>query len=210
MPLLKSPTLTLARLAANRRNALKSTGPRTAAGKRRAALNAPSRDLCPQEPCGRAQRNLPGLLLPPCRFGTTAGTGDEPSQTNPRGLTCLLSIRYARKARNKPKHTNRHLINSLQPFLPRFRRKMYGLLVPYCGLAAAAPHWSPPKPGRALPANPRCLLESTDSSGDSTLLRFPIWAAHPAILRQAGKRGSADLICRSAVRSRMPTREPQT
>ncbi len=49
MPLLESPTLTPARLAANRRNALKSTGPRTAAGKRRAALNALSRNLCPQE-----------------------------------------------------------------------------------------------------------------------------------------------------------------
>ncbi len=49
MPLLKSPTLTPARLAANRRNALKSTGPKTAAGKRRVALNALSRDLCPQE-----------------------------------------------------------------------------------------------------------------------------------------------------------------
>jgi hypothetical protein len=49
MPLVKSPTLTPARLAANRLNALKSTGPRTAAGKRRSALNALSRDLCPQE-----------------------------------------------------------------------------------------------------------------------------------------------------------------
>ncbi len=39
----------LLRIAANRRNALKSTGPRTPAGKRRAALNALSRDLCPQE-----------------------------------------------------------------------------------------------------------------------------------------------------------------
>ncbi len=37
------------RIAANRRNALKSTGPRTPAGKRRSALNALRRDLCPQE-----------------------------------------------------------------------------------------------------------------------------------------------------------------
>jgi hypothetical protein len=49
MSLLKSTTLTPARLAANRRNALKSTGPKTAAGKRRVALNPLSRDLCPQE-----------------------------------------------------------------------------------------------------------------------------------------------------------------
>jgi hypothetical protein len=36
-------------VAANRRNALKSTGPRTAAGKRRVALNARRRGLCPEE-----------------------------------------------------------------------------------------------------------------------------------------------------------------
>jgi hypothetical protein len=37
------------RIAANRRNALKSTGPRTVAGKRRVALNARRRDLCSEE-----------------------------------------------------------------------------------------------------------------------------------------------------------------
>ncbi len=37
------------RIAANRRNALKSTGPRTAAGKRRVALNARRRGLCSEE-----------------------------------------------------------------------------------------------------------------------------------------------------------------
>ncbi len=39
MSLRKPPTLTPARLAANRRNALKSTGPRTARGKAQARLN---------------------------------------------------------------------------------------------------------------------------------------------------------------------------
>jgi len=43
------PVLTPARLAANRRNAQKSTGPRTAAGKRRAALNSRRRGLVPPE-----------------------------------------------------------------------------------------------------------------------------------------------------------------
>ena len=38
-----------ARLAANRRNAQKSTGPRTAAGRRRVALNARRRDLISEE-----------------------------------------------------------------------------------------------------------------------------------------------------------------
>jgi hypothetical protein len=40
MSLRKSPTMTPARLAANRLNALKSTGPRTARGKAQSRLNA--------------------------------------------------------------------------------------------------------------------------------------------------------------------------
>ena len=43
------PVSSPARLAANRRNAQKSTGPRTAAGKRRAALNSQRRGLAPPE-----------------------------------------------------------------------------------------------------------------------------------------------------------------
>ena len=39
MSLVKSPTMTPAKLAANRRNARKSTGPRTARGKAQARLN---------------------------------------------------------------------------------------------------------------------------------------------------------------------------
>ncbi len=45
----KSSATSPAKIAANRRNALKSTGPRTAAGKRRAMLNAINRDVCPEE-----------------------------------------------------------------------------------------------------------------------------------------------------------------
>jgi hypothetical protein len=40
MPLVKSPTLSLAKLAANRANARKSTGPRSPRGKARVALNS--------------------------------------------------------------------------------------------------------------------------------------------------------------------------
>jgi hypothetical protein len=47
MSLLKPPSAL--RIAANRRNALKSTGPRTAAGKRRVALNTRSHALIPEE-----------------------------------------------------------------------------------------------------------------------------------------------------------------
>ena len=49
------------KIAANRRNALKSTGPRTAAGKRRPAVNTRSRDLIPEElsaNCWRAAKTL--------------------------------------------------------------------------------------------------------------------------------------------------------
>jgi hypothetical protein len=38
---------------------------------------------------------------------------------------------------------------------------------------------------RALPPNPRCPLESTDSSGDSTLLQIPIWASARRQTRRA-------------------------
>jgi len=47
MSLLKPPSAL--KIAANRRNALKSTGPKTAAGKRRVALNTRRRDLIPEE-----------------------------------------------------------------------------------------------------------------------------------------------------------------
>ena len=43
------PALSAARLAANRRNARKSTGPKTKAGKRRVALNARRLDFAPPE-----------------------------------------------------------------------------------------------------------------------------------------------------------------
>jgi len=49
MDLPKRRTLTAARLAANRRNALKSTGPKTAAGKRRVSLNTLRAGLCSPE-----------------------------------------------------------------------------------------------------------------------------------------------------------------
>ena len=41
---------------------------------------------------------------------------------------------------------------------------------------------------RALPPSPRCPLVSVDSSGDSTLLRFPVWAAE-LVTAWVGSRG---------------------
>jgi hypothetical protein len=87
--------------------------------------------------CGNGLRRF--ALLPHSRFETTAGRGDEQSQTNPRGLTCLLSVRYAKNAENKPMDINRYVINSLQPFLARFRGKMNGLHLPIAD-------WGPGRP----------------------------------------------------------------
>ncbi len=46
--LVKSFVMTPAKLAANRRNARKSAGPRTRVGKHRAAVNGRTRSLCPK------------------------------------------------------------------------------------------------------------------------------------------------------------------
>ena len=80
------------KIAANRRNALKSTGPKTAAGKRRVALNTRSRDLVPEElerqllargegpagfppPAPRFDRHLPPRR--PCGTGRRASHSAE-------------------------------------------------------------------------------------------------------------------------------------
>ena len=69
MSLRKSPTMTPARLEANRRNAQKSTGPRTARGKAQSRMNG----LRTGE-YSRVYRNLWINLLdaPPCSVGKTA------------------------------------------------------------------------------------------------------------------------------------------
>jgi len=82
MPLGKSPSPL--RIAASR-NALKSTGRRTAAGKRRVALNTRSRDLIPEElerqllargeeprDFRRLHRDLVAIFHPEERNGTEA------------------------------------------------------------------------------------------------------------------------------------------
>jgi len=73
------------KIAANRRNALKSTGPKTAAGKRRVALNTRKRGLIPEElerqllargedprDFRRLQRDLIALFHPEDRLGADA------------------------------------------------------------------------------------------------------------------------------------------
>src|SRR5271157_148068 len=85
MSLRKSPILTPARLAANRRNALKSTGPRTAAGKAWSRLNGLRsglrslayqeflRALVEAEPCGIER--VARTALTPEQASRNGGTG---------------------------------------------------------------------------------------------------------------------------------------
>jgi hypothetical protein len=81
MSLRKSPILTPARLAANRRSALKSTGPRTDAGKAWSRLNGlRSGSRSP------AYRKLLLALLdaPPCGIDQVARTALTPEQADHR------------------------------------------------------------------------------------------------------------------------------
>jgi len=69
MSLRKSPTMTPARLEANRRNSKKSTGPRTARGKAQSRLNA----LRDGSRSALRENVLMALLdAPPCRVGEVA------------------------------------------------------------------------------------------------------------------------------------------
>jgi len=77
MSLRKSPALTLDRIAANRRNAQKSTGPRTARGKAYSRLNPlKSGSYLPH------YRSLPraSLIAPPCAVDETARAVLTPEQ----------------------------------------------------------------------------------------------------------------------------------
>ena len=79
MSLRKPPTLTPARLAANRRNAQQSTGPRTAGGKARSRLNGLIHGYR-----SKAYRGLWKALLeaPPCRIDETAAACLTPEQAS--------------------------------------------------------------------------------------------------------------------------------
>ena len=77
MSLRKSPTMTPARLEANRRNALKSTGPRTARGKAQSRMNGLREGWD-----SRFYLNLVRALLeaPPCAVDETARAMLTPEQ----------------------------------------------------------------------------------------------------------------------------------
>lgn len=104
-------TVTPARLAANRRSALKSTGPRTEAGKRRSSLNALGRGS------GSKAMNLFWNVLAMAPVGEVLQTADRLMASEQR-LQCQDLLRIFRsprdvrdeirltKNRNRPKRGN--------------------------------------------------------------------------------------------------------
>ena len=86
------------RIAANRRNALKSTGPKTSAGKRRAALNARCQGVCPQDVAQelRARGEDPRDF---CRLHLDLIAIFRPTDPSATQAVELLAITWWKKAR---------------------------------------------------------------------------------------------------------------
>jgi hypothetical protein len=180
MSLVKSPILTAAKLAANRSNACRSTGPRSTAGKRRVRLNGLKHGL--------RSRSFAKTVIRSARDKERFGRGVlllrlafVPAGTGAASLVERLSrMMWTRGRTAGPR--------GRQPYfsLTNMERRLLAQVVRVCSW------WHADEAiyaiGRALPPNPRCPLESIDSSGDSTLLQIQMPLAHPAILRQAGKR----------------------
>ncbi len=166
MPLVKSPILTPAKLAANRSNACRSTGPRSTAGKRRVRLNGLKH--------GPRSRSFAETVIRSAREKERFGRGVV--------LLRLAFVPAGSGAASLVERVSRLMWTRGRTAGPRGRQPYFSLtnmeralLAPVAQVCA---WWYADEAiYRALPANPRCPLESTDSSGDSALLRFPIWAA---------------------------------
>ncbi len=180
MPLVKSPILTPAKLAANRSNACRSTGPRSTAGKRRVRLNSLKHGL--------RSRSFAETVISSARDKEQFGRGVV--------LLRLAFVPAGSGAASLVERVSRLMWTRGRTAGPRGRQPYFSLTnmerVLLAQVAQICAWWYADEATyaiwRALPPNPRCPLESTDSSGDSTLLQIPMPPAHPAILRQAGKR----------------------
>ncbi len=180
MPLVKSPILTPAKLAANRSNACRSTGPRSTVGKHRVRLNGLKHGLRSRS----FAETVIGTTRDQVQFGRRVvllRLAFVPAGSGAASLVERLSrMMWTRGRTAGPR--------GRQPYfsLTNLERTLLAQVVRVCAWwyadEASYAIW------RALPPNPRCLLESTDSPGDSALLQIPMPPAHPAILRQAGKR----------------------
>ncbi len=180
MPLVKSPILTPAKLAANRSNACRSTGPRSTAGKRRVRLNGLKHGL--------RSRSFAETVIRSARDKEQFGRGVV--------LLRLAFVPAGSGAASLVERVSRLMWTRGRTAGPRGRQPYFSLTnmerTLLARVAQVCAWWYADESSyaiwRALPPNPRCPLESTDSSGDSTLLQITMPSAHAAILRQAGRR----------------------
>ncbi len=176
MPLVKSPILTPAKLAANRSNACRAKGPRSAAGKRRVRLNSLKHGL--------RSRSFAETVIGSARDKDQFGRGVV--------LLRLAFVPAGSGAASLVERGSRMMWTRGRAAGPRGRQPCFSLtnmertlldkVVQVC-----AWWYADEAAYRALPANPRCPLESTDSPGENTPIADSD-AARPAILRQAAKR----------------------
>ncbi len=180
MSLIKSLALTPAKLAANRANARRSTGPRTPQVRQRTRLNALKHGLRSRS------------------FARTVVNSADDQKKFRQGMVMLrlalvpagsraikLTERLARMMWTRSRGAGP---NGRQPFFLCSRREL-ALLARvaqvcewwYADEAAYAPYVGEP-------TNPQCPLESTDSNPDGFLFPFPLrLAASPSRLRRIGK-----------------------
>jgi hypothetical protein len=172
-----SPRLTPAALAANRRNAQQSTGPRTPAGKRRARLNALKHGLCSRS------------------FAQTVISSGEDRAQFERGLTLLrLALVPAGRAAGRMAELLARMMWTRSRAARRGGRQPFFLLSPrekalMLRVVRVCQWWYADEGVyRRDTTNPECPLESADSSRNGALFPFQLPAVDPALLRRVGKR----------------------
>ena len=209
----KSSTTSPAKIAANRRNALKSTGPRTAAGKRRAMLNAVTRDVCPEEferqlrargenpwEFCRLHRDLIAIFRPQDRADVLATQSLAPKR---RGR------RRGKLASGSPpgQHTPRIWTRVWSGcFVYSSTRSASGMSGGITGwLRSWGVRWGLP-PTSAAASSPGCSSSAQNPAGESTLGSPP----EIVCLRNSGKRSSSAAWSGAKTRRRRQERVDET
>src|ERR1017187_1469670 len=124
MSLRKSPTMIPARLEANRRNARKSTGPRTAQGKSHSRLNSIREG---NRSAVRRDAVLAFLEAPPCSVEEVALAILTPAQTfHPLFADIVEIARWAEGGRVIPSNLSPVAANRKKKFPPFLRAKQIG------------------------------------------------------------------------------------
>ncbi len=178
MSLIKSLALTPAKLAANRANARRSTGPRTPRGRQRTRLNALKHGLRSRS------------------FASTVVNSAEDRKKFRQGMVMLsLALVPAGSAARKLTEKLARMMwtrscgagpNGRQPFFLATRRE----LVLLARVAQVCKWWYADEaayaPYAGEPTNPQCPLESTDRNFDASLFPFQ-WRLSRSRLRRIGK-----------------------